>query len=162
MKIPKETVKEVLNRVNIVEIISDQVSLSKNGRNYIGLCPFHHEKTPSFTVFAESGRYQCFGCGEKGDAITFLMKKENLSYPVAVKRLAERVGVTIPTEEMDTEQKKRNRGYLLNRKAAEFFCKNLFSASGSNALAYLQNERKLSVETIKALGLGYAPIPSIN
>lgn len=157
MKIPKETVKEVLNRVNIVEIISDQVSLSKNGRNYIGLCPFHHEKTPSFTVFAESGRYQCFGCGEKGDAITFLMKKENLSYPVAVKRLAERVGVTIPTEEMDTEQKKRNRGYLLNRKAAEFFCKNLFSASGSNALAYLQNERKLSVETIKALGLGYAP-----
>ena len=157
MKIPKETVKEVLNRVNIVEIISEQVSLSKNGRNYIGLCPFHNEKTPSFTVFAESGRYQCFGCGEKGDAITFLMKKENLSYPEAVKKLAERVGVTIPTEETGTEQKKRNRGFLLNRKAAEFFCKNLFSPSGSNALAYLQNERKLSIETIKKLGLGYAP-----
>ena len=71
--------------------------------------------------------------------------------------MAERVGVIIPTEEMDTEQKKRNRGYLLNRKAAEFFCKNLFSPTGSNALAYLQNERKLSVETIKMLGLGYAP-----
>ena len=157
MKIPKETAKEVLNRVNIVEIISDQVSLSKNGRNYIGLCPFHHEKTPSFTVFAESGRFQCFGCGEKGDAITFLMKKKNLSYPAAVKKLAERVGVTIPTEEMDMEQKKRNRGFLLNRKAAAFFCKNLFSPTGSNALTYLQNERKLSVETIKMLGLGYAP-----
>ena len=71
MKIPKETVKKILNRVNIVE----QISLSKNGRNYIGLCPFHNEKTPSFTVFAESGRYQCFGCGEKGDAITFLMEE---------------------------------------------------------------------------------------
>ena len=157
MKIPKETVKEVLNRVNIVDIISDQVSLSKNGRNYIGLCPFHNEKSPSFTVFAESGRFQCFGCGEKGDAITFLMKKEYLSYPAAVKKLAERVGVTIPTEETDTEQKKRNRRYLLNRKAADFFCKNLFSPIGSKALAYLQNERKLSIETVKTLGLGYAP-----
>ena len=157
MKISKEIVKEILNRVNIVELISEQISLSKNGRNYIGLCPFHNEKTPSFTVFAQSGRFQCFGCGEKGDAITFLMKKENLSYPVAVKRLAERVGVAIHTDEIDEEQKKRNRGFLLNRKAAEFFCKKLFSPSGSNALAYLQNERKLSVETVKTLGIGYAP-----
>ena len=157
MKIPKETVKEILDRVNIVELISEYISISKNGRNYIGLCPFHNEKTPSFTVFTESGRFQCFGCGEKGDAITFLMKKENLSYPAAVKELADRVGVTIPTDEMDTEQKKHNRGYLLNRKAAEFFCKNLFLPSGSKALAYLQNERKLSAETIKMLGLGYAP-----
>lgn len=157
MRIQKETVKEILNRVNIVEIISEYVNLSKRGRQYEGLCPFHSEKTPSFKVSAEDGRYRCFGCGEKGDAITFLMKKENLSYPAAVKKLAERVGVTIPTEEMDMEQKKRNRGFLLNRKAAEFFCKNLFSPSGSNALAYLQNERKLSVETIKTLGLGYAP-----
>ena len=157
MNIPKETVKEILDKVNIVELISEHVSISKNGRNYIGLCPFHNEKTPSFTVFAESGRYQCFGCGEKGDAITFLMKKENLSYPVAVKRLAERVSVTIQSDKIDEEQKNRNRGFLLNRKAAEFFCKNLFSPSGSNALAYLQNERKLSVETIKRLGLGYAP-----
>ena len=157
MKIPKETVKEILDRVNIVELISEDISISKNGRNYIGLCPFHNEKTPSFTVFAESGRFQCFGCGEKGDAITFLMKKENLSYSAAVKKLADRVGMTIPTEEMDTEQKKRNRGYLLNRKAAEFFSKNLFAPSGSKALAYLQNERNLSVEKIKSLGLGYAP-----
>ena len=80
MKIPKETVKETLDRVNIVELISEYVAIPKNGRNYIGLCPFHNEKKPSFTVFAESGRFQCFGCGEKGDAITFLMKKENLSY----------------------------------------------------------------------------------
>jgi len=157
MKIPKETVKEILGRVNIVELISEQVSLSKNGRNYIGLCPFHNEKTPSFTVFAQSGRFQCFGCGEKGDAITFLMKKENLSYPEAVKKLAERVGVTIPTEETDTEQKKRNRGFLLNRKTAEFFHKNLFTPSGIEALEYLRDERKLSIEMIKTLGLGYAP-----
>ena len=157
MNIPKETVKEILDRVNIVELIGEYISLNKNGKNYQALCPFHNEKTPSFTVFAESGRFQCFGCGEKGDAITFLMKKENLSYPAAVKKLAECVGITIPTEEMDTEQKKRNCGYLLNRKAAEFFCENLFSPSGSNALSYLQNERKLSVETIKILGLGYAP-----
>ena len=157
MKIPKETVKEILDRVNIVELIGEYISLNKNGKKYQALCPFHNEKTPSFTVFAESGRYQCFGCGEKGDAITFLMKKENLSYPVAVKRLAECVGVAIQSDKIDEEQKKRNRGFLLNRKAAEFFCKNLFSPSGSNALAYLQNERKLSVETIKTLGLGYAP-----
>lgn len=137
MRIPKETVKEVLNRVNIVEIISEHVSLSKNGRNYIGLCPFHNEKTPSFTVFSQSRRFQCFGCGEKGDVITFLMKKENLSYPAAVKKLAECVGVTIPTEETDTEQKKRNRGHLLNRKTAEFFHKNLFTPSGIKALEYL-------------------------
>ncbi len=157
MNIPKETVKEILDRVNIVELIGEYISLNKSWKNYQALCPFHNEKTPSFTVFAESGRYQCFGCGEKGDAITFLMKKENLSYPVAVKRLAERVGVAIQSDKIDEEQKKRNRGFLLNRKAAEFFCKNLFSPSGSNALAYLQNERKLSVETIKTLGLGYAP-----
>jgi len=157
MKIPKETVKEILDRVNIVELICEHISLSKNGRNYIGLCPFHQEKTPSFTVFAESGRFQCFGCGEKGDAITFLMKKENLSYPAAVKRLANRVGMAIQTAEIGEEQKKRNRGFLLNRKATEFFSKNLFAPVGVNALAYLQNERKLSVETIKTLGLGYAP-----
>lgn len=157
MKIPKETVKEILDRVNIVELIGEYISLNKNEKNHQALCPFHNEKTPSFTVFAETGRYQCFGCGEKGDAITFLIKKENLSYPAAVKRLAERVGVAIHTDEIDEEQKKRNRGYLLNRKAAEFFCKNLFSPTGSNALAYLQNERKLSVETIKTLELGYAP-----
>ena len=157
MNIPKELVQEIILKVNIVELIGKYIQLNKNGKNYQALCPFHNEKTPSFTVFAQSRRFQCFGCGEKGDVITFLMKKENLSYPAAVKKLAERVGVTIPTEETDTEQKKRNRGYLLNRKAAEFFCKNLFLPSGSNALAYLQNERKLSVETINMLGLGYAP-----
>lgn len=108
MKIPKETVKKILERVNIVEVISEHTSISKNGRNYIGLCPFHNEKMPSFTVFAESGRFCCLGCGEKGDAITFLMKQENLSYPAAVRKLAARVDLTIPNEEMDTEQKKRN------------------------------------------------------
>lgn len=157
MKISKELVQEIISKVNIVELIGKYIQLNKNGKLYQALCPFHNEKTPSFTVYAESGRFQCFGCGEKGDAITFLMKKENLSYPAAVKKLAEHVGLSITTEEMDAEQKKRNRGFLLNRKAAEFFCKNLFSPSGSNALAYLQNERKLSVETIKTLGLGYAP-----
>lgn len=157
MKIPKETIKDILDRVNIVELISEYVSISKNGRNYIGLCPFHNEKTPSFTVFAESERFQCFGCGEKGDAITFLMKNENLSYPAAVKKLADRVGVTIQTDKIDGEQMKRNRGFILNRKAAEFFRKNLFAPIGVNALAYLQNERNLSVETIKTLELGYAP-----
>ena len=157
MKIPKETVKEILDRVSIVELISEYVAISKNGRNYICLCPFHNEKTPSFTVFAESGRFQCFGCGEKGDAITFLMKNENLSYPAAVKKLADRVGVTIQTDKIYGEQMKRNRGFILNRKAAEFFRKNLFAPIGVNALAYLQNERKLSVETIKTLELGYAP-----
>lgn len=154
MIIPKETVKEILDRVNIVELIGAYIPLNKNGKNYQALCPFHSEKTPSFTMFAESGRFQCFGCGENGDAITFLMKKENLSYPAVVKRLAERVGVIIQTDE---EQKKRNRGYLLNRKAAEFFQKNLFTPSGIKALEYLQDERKLSVEAIKTLGLGYAP-----
>ena len=157
MNIPKETVKEILDRVNIVELIGEYISLNKNGKNYQALCPFHNEKTPSFTVFAESGRYQCFGCGEKGDAITFLMKKENLSYPVAVKRLAERVGVAIQSDKIDEEQKKRNRGFLLNRKVAAFFCRNLFSPTGTKALAYLKNERKLSIETVKTLGLGYAP-----
>lgn len=157
MNIPNELVREIISKVNIVELIGDHIQLNKNGKNYQALCPFHNEKTPSFTVYAECGRFRCFGCGEKGDAITFLMKKEGLSYPAAVKKLADRVGVVIQTDETDGEQKKRNRGFLLNRKAAEFFYKNLFAPVGAKALAYLQNERKLSVETIKTLGLGYAP-----
>ena len=86
MNIPNELVREIISKVNIVELIGDHIPLNKNGKNYQALCPFHNEKTPSFTVYAECGRFRCFGCGEKGDAITFLIKKEGLSYPAAVKK----------------------------------------------------------------------------
>lgn len=150
-----ETIEKVREICDIVDIVSDYVPLKKAGANFVGLCPFHNEKTPSFTVSDSKQFYHCFGCGEGGDAITFVMKMENLSFPDAVKFLADKLGITIkedrPKNEKITQQ--RNIGYEINRDAARFFFSNLFN--NKNALNYL-HKRNINERVIKQFGLGYS------
>lgn len=154
--IPDSFLQELKLRVDIKDVISEYVKLKRSGRNWIGLCPFHNEKTPSFTVNTEKGFFHCFGCGVGGDAITFIRKIENLDYVSAVKLLAERAGMTLPEESFDdTESKLRIRILEANRIAAKFFYDNLYSPRCKKALDYLKN-RQLTDKTITHYGLGYS------
>jgi DNA primase len=121
----EDKVSEIRDRSNILEVISDYVSLKKTGKNYKGLCPFHSEKTPSFMVNEEKQIFHCFGCGEGGDAFTFLMKVGHFSFPQAVEELAKRYGVKLPHRELSPIQKKeRTKRDLLsqiNQTASEYF-----------------------------------------
>jgi len=150
-----ETIEKVKDASDIVDIISEYVPLKKSGSNFVGLCPFHHEKTPSFTVSQTKEFFHCFGCGEGGDVITFIMKRENLSFYEAVKFLADKAG--IPLEERKSIDNKyieeKNKGYEINRVAARFFYSNL--TKNKAALEYLYR-RKISSRVIKQFGLGYA------
>ncbi|UCH19972.1 MAG: DNA primase [Deltaproteobacteria bacterium] len=158
--IPEDKISEIRNAVDIVDIISDSVLLKKSGRNYIGLCPFHSEKTPSFTVSPEKQIFHCFGCGEGGNVFTYLMKQHGFTFPEAAKTLASRYGVEIPTHRLSPQQKRRigERENLLsiNKQALGFFCNALHkSASGRKALGYLK-KRGLTKDTINDFKLGYA------
>ncbi|ADL07693.1 DNA primase [Thermosediminibacter oceani] len=158
---PEELIREVQNRADIVEIVSDYVSLKKRGENYVGLCPFHSEKTPSFTISPKKQLFYCFGCGTGGNIFSFLMKKENWTFPEAVRWLAERVGVRLPEEGTwgkVSEAFKQKREILeINRLAAEFFHQNLIkTAEGKRAREYLAN-RGITSETVEKFFLGYAP-----
>ncbi len=159
--IPEDKISEIRNRADIIDIVSESVLLKKAGRNFVGLCPFHSEKAPSFTVSSEKQMFYCFGCGEGGNAFRFLMKNEGLSFPEAVKRLARRYGIEIPTERLSATQKRqlseRERLLSINRAAMEFFSNNLLKESfGKKAQAYL-NRRGFSREIIQQFNLGYAP-----
>ena len=158
--IPREIIEEIVNRTDISDLIGSYVTLKRAGSNMHGLCPFHSEKTPSFTVFSKTNSFYCFGCGSGGDAITFVMKAENLDYPSAVEFLASRAGITIPQDknELANMGMSRKRVYEMNLAAAKFFRENLFDKSvGFDALNYFVGTRKLSMATIKRFGLGYAP-----
>ena len=160
--IPKHFIDSLLDRTNIEQLISSYVSLKRAGSNLLGLCPFHSEKTPSFTVFPQGNNFYCFGCGVGGDAITFIRKIENVEYTDAIEMLAKRMGMSVPQDESVRIQKpkaERNRVLSMNREAALFFHKMLFSEipGAKEALAYLTEKRKLSMTTIKHFGLGYAP-----
>ena len=158
MRIPREVVEEVRQRTDIVELIGSYVTLKRAGSNFNGLCPFHSEKTPSFTVFADSESFYCFGCGAGGDAITFVMKNENLDYPSAVEVLAARAGIRIVHEkEKETGGLTRSRVHDMNRDAAKFFHKCLLDPIGAEGLRYLTEKRGLSMALIKHFGLGFAP-----
>ena len=160
MLIPREIIEEIVNRTDISDLIGSYVTLKRAGSNMHGLCPFHSEKTPSFTVFSKSNSFYCFGCGSGGDAITFVMKAENLDYPSAVEFLASRAGITIPQDknELANMGMSRKRVYEMNLAAAKFFRENLFDKSvGFDALNYFVGTRKLSMATVKRFGLGYAP-----
>ncbi len=150
-----ETIEKVRDAANIVDIISDYIPLKKSGGNYVGLCPFHNEKTPSFTVSDSKQFFHCFGCGEGGDALAFIMKKENLTFPEAVKFLADKLGITIEEQTPKNEKlyEERNRGYEINKEAARFFFANL--TKEKIPLSYLY-ERKISNKIIKQFGLGYS------
>ena len=160
--IPREIVDEILARTNLPDLISSYVTLKRAGSNLQGLCPFHSEKSPSFTVFPSDNSFYCFGCNVGGDAITFLRKIENLDYTEAVEQLARRVGITIP-EQPDkhgyTPKFDRKRIYDMNREAARFFHAALFSKTpkAQEAYRYLSKTRGLSDATIRHFGLGYAP-----
>lgn len=157
MAIPEEVINDIKYRNDIETIISQYVNLKRRGKNLVGLCPFHSEKTPSFTVYPESGSFYCFGCGAGGDVFTFTGLIENLDYIESVKLLAERSGITIPQDGYDDSyQKQKNTIYDINRETAKFFHNYLMSPEGKWALDYFMG-RGLSLATIKHFGLGAAP-----
>lgn len=123
MQISEEILEKIKEYNDIVDVISETVKLKRSGRNFTGLCPFHNEKTPSFSVSPERQIYKCFGCGEAGNVITFIMKNRNLPYVDAVKYLADRVNIQIDTDRKneDPKAKKRNLLYKVNVEAARFF-----------------------------------------
>ena len=155
--IPQEYIQEVVARNDITEVIGQYVQLRHRGRTYTGLCPFHNEKTPSFTVYPDTQSFYCFGCGAGGDAITFLKKIENLDYLDAVKTLAQRAGLQMPQEGFDDSLSKRRRRILeMNREAARFYHSVLLSPEGKVGYDYYIG-RALSAATINHFGLGFAP-----
>lgn len=154
-----DLIEEVRSRNDIVDVISSYVRLQKKGGTYFGLCPFHNEKSPSFSVTPAKQMYYCFGCGQGGNVFTFLMKYENYSFTEAVQNLAEKAGVTLPQGEYTAEEKKKAdlKMQLLqvNNEAARYFYRLLKSEKGQRAYEYLKN-RGLSDETITKFGLGYS------
>ncbi|MCF2553624.1 DNA primase [Faecalicatena contorta] len=159
MYYPDEIVEEIRSKNDIVDVISGYVKLQKKGSSYFGLCPFHNEKSPSFSVSRQKQMYYCFGCGAGGNVITFLMEYENYSFQEALKVLADRVGIELPEQEYSKEAKKRadTRTILLeiNKAAAQYYYVQLRSLQGAHALTYLKN-RELSDDTMKTFGLGYS------
>ena len=156
---PEEIVEEVRMKSDIVDVISGYVKLQKKGSRYFGLCPFHNEKSPSFSVSPDNQMYYCFGCGAGGNTITFLMEYENYSFPEALKILADRVGVELPKKEMSKEAKAaadfRFSLLEINKLAANYFYYQLKHPQGKLGYEYLKG-RQLSEETIRRFGLGFA------
>ena len=159
MYYPDEVIEEVRSRNDIVDVIGSYVKLQKKGSSYFGLCPFHNEKSPSFSVSRDKQMYYCFGCGAGGNVFTFLMEYENFSFVEALKFLADRAGVQLPQEEYSAEAKRRAdlRTSILevNKLAAKYFYAQLRSPQGKTAWDYLRG-RQLGEDTILAFGLGYA------
>ena len=158
--IPREIIDEIVYRSDIEQVIGSYVTLKRAGSNLNGLCPFHSERTPSFTVFPATRSFYCFGCGAGGDVITFIMREENLDYPGAVRFLADRAGISVPedNEPQEAEAVSRKRMYEMNLCAAKFFRECLFDPKyGGEAMQYLTQERRLSTATIRHFGLGFSP-----
>lgn len=157
MALPDGFLYELKERSDITEIVSSYVNLTRRGRNLVGLCPFHSEKTPSFNIYPENGSFYCFGCAAGGDVITFVMKIENLDYIEAVKFLAQRAGMELPENTYDDSAGKlRSRVLEANREAARFFNKKLYEPEGRHGLEYFYR-RGLPDNIIRRFGLGYAP-----
>ena len=158
---PQEVVDQVIESNNIVDVIGSYVKLTKKGSTYFGLCPFHNEKTPSFSVTDNGNKqmYYCFGCHKGGTVLTFIMQYENVSYTDALKTLADRAGIALPKPDYSKEQealsRKKDAILEVNKEAAKYFYHLLKSERGKNALKYL-TDRGLSDETIRSFGLGYS------
>ncbi len=161
--IDRETVDRIYAAANIVEIIGDYVTLKRKGVNYQACCPFHHEKTPSFIVSPSKGVYKCFGCGKGGNAVTFLMEHEGMTYPEALKVVAKRYGIEVHEKELTAEEVARNDNresmFVLNSWAAEYFSDYLLhDPEGiSVGLSYFRQKRGFSDATIHKFGLGFCP-----
>lgn len=158
MFIPEETVEEIREKNDIVDVISSYVRLTRKGSTYFGLCPFHNEKTGSFSVSPIKQMFYCFGCHEGGNVITFLQKYENYTFPEAIKVLAERAGVDIPDTVSEEDKKRESKRSILleiNKEAGKYYYYMLRSQNGARGMEYLKG-RGLSDETLKQFGLGYA------
>ena len=159
MYYPDDLVEEVRSRNDIVDVISGYVRLQKKGASYFGLCPFHNEKSPSFSVSPTKQMYYCFGCGAGGNVFTFLMNYENDTFPEAVKVLADRAGINLPeieySEEMKKEADKKALLLEINKEAAKYFYYQLRAKQGQLGYQYFA-KRQLSEETMKHFGLGYS------
>ena len=161
--IDRETVDRIYAAANIVDIIGDYVTLKRKGVNYQACCPFHNEKTPSFVVSPSKGVYKCFGCGKGGNAVTFLMEHENITYPEALKMVAKRYGIEVREKELSEEEIRRNDDresmFVLNGWAAEYFANYLHreTEGQSVGLAYFRQARGLTDATIRKFGLGFCP-----
>ena len=158
MSIDSHFLDEIRARVSLVSVVSRKVKLAKKGRDFLGLCPFHNEKTPSFTVSDDKGFYHCFGCGAHGDVVSFEMQSRGLTFVEAVENLAKEAGLEVPkaTPSNIEKTKKISDLYDILNKACLFFEQQLNSAAGVEALKYLK-KRELSEKTIKDFRLGYAP-----
>ena len=158
MPIPESFLQEVSDRNDIADVVSGYVRLNKkSGSNLFGLCPFHSEKTPSFSVSPDKQIYHCFGCGKGGGVYNFIMEIENLTFPEAVDFLAKRVGLQVPEENRDDpESRRRAQLFQLNKDAGRFFYKQFLSEAGAPAQDYALR-RELTPATVKKFGLGYAP-----
>ena len=157
MPLPEEFIQELKDRSDIVEIASAYVHLKRSGKNMVGLCPFHSEKTPSFTVYPENGSFYCFGCGAGGDVITFIRRIENLDYMESIRFLAQRAGMTVPENRVDDGLSRlRTRILAMNRETARFYYAVLQSPAGESGRAYFE-KRALRPETIRHFGLGFSP-----
>lgn len=159
--IPNDKISEIKNNADLVDVVSEVVLLKKTGKNYLGLCPFHSEKTPSFTVSPEKQIFYCFGCGSGGTVFSFLMKQEGISFPDAARSLARKYGIEIPITHLSSEQKRliTERENLLgvNKEAMAFFRQTLLKSSeGKTANEYLRS-RQLTKKTIDDFYIGYAP-----
>ena len=163
MYYPDEIIEEVRMKNDIVDVISGYVKIQKKGSSYFGLCPFHNEKSPSFSVSPSRQMYYCFGCGAGGNVFTFVMEYENYSFQEAIKMLAQKAGVSLPeaeySEEMRKREGKRARLLEINKEAAKYFYYQLRSERGKGGYQYLRG-RELSEETIKKFGLGFANMTS--
>jgi DNA primase len=157
---PEDWIDEVISRSDIVDIVSEYVALKPVGRGYFGLCPFHNEKTASFHVSPERQIYHCFGCGEGGNVVSFIMGMERMEFVESMKFLAERAGMALPDEanqeRFQQERNERQQLFEINRECARYYHQMLMEAPGKDALAYLFS-RGLDIRTIRSFGLGYAP-----
>ena len=157
LKLDPRFIQQLNDKIDIEQVVSAHVSLKRRGKTLVGLCPFHNEKTPSFTVYPESNSFYCYGCGAGGDIISFVRRMDNLDYIEAVKAVAQMAGVPMPEDGYDdTLSKKRMRLLSANREAARFFNDCLMNPANRKALDYFLN-RGLSINTIRRFGLGYAP-----
>ena len=161
--IDRETVDRIYAAADIVDIVGEYVTLKRKGVNYQACCPFHNEKTPSFVVSPSKGVYKCFGCGKGGNAVTFLMEHENITYPEALKMVAKRYGIEVREKELSEEEIRRNDDresmFVLNGWAAEYFANYLHreTEGQSVGLAYFRQARGLTDATIRKFGLGFCP-----
>lgn len=163
MRYPEELVEEIRAKNDIVDVVGSYVKLQRKGSSYFGLCPFHNEKSPSFSVSPSKQIYYCFGCGAGGNVVSFVMNYENFTFPEALKSLADRAGIKLPEIEYSPEAKakeaRRVQMLAANFEAARFYSFNLKNPQGKLGLDYLKG-RQLSDETIAKFGLGFAPVTS--